>query len=155
MGVFPPAWYDDAMAKRKLTVEAVVTNRSGEVLLVRTGSRGDWELPGGKVKKHESLPDAAAREVFEECGIRIDVRRLIGVYFIRSEITHDFVFAAVAKTSGRKLQPAPPETVECRFFAPDQLPEQIAPFTVDRINDARSEATPILPVDLKTRDWLG
>lgn len=31
-----------------------------------------WELPGGKQDGNETIVQAAAREVFEECGLRVD-----------------------------------------------------------------------------------
>ena len=50
--------------KRRMTGEAVIFDSRSHVLLVKQGQKGrGWELPGGKVKKRESLPDAVVREV--------------------------------------------------------------------------------------------
>ncbi len=34
----------------------------------------DWGLPGGKVERHETLPEAARNELSEETGVLLDHR---------------------------------------------------------------------------------
>lgn len=57
--------------------------RGDRVLLIRRGTpplAGAWSLPGGLADPGESLAGAAAREVAEECGIRIRVVDLITLF---------------------------------------------------------------------------
>lgn len=54
-------------------VGAVVTDDRGRVLLVREDGR--WLAPGGEVESGESHRDALVREVREETGIEITVKR--------------------------------------------------------------------------------
>jgi 8-oxo-dGTP diphosphatase len=52
------------------------------VLIVRRGkapSVGVWTVPGGAVDLGETMREAAAREVREECGIEIDVGEVVGI----------------------------------------------------------------------------
>jgi 8-oxo-dGTP pyrophosphatase MutT (NUDIX family) len=145
------------MSKRRLTVEAVVIDAADRVLLVRQGrTRHDWELPGGKVRKHESLLEALHREVQEETQIHVVPQRLIGVYFIRdgSEVYHDFIFVCGAKADSSPPRPNPPEIAECGFFDLDQLPEPIGPFTRRQIAGARLAPSQLLPVNLEIGDWV-
>lgn len=51
-----------------------------KVLLTRRTDNGRWCLPGGRMEPGESAAEACAREVWEETGLRIRIRRLIGVY---------------------------------------------------------------------------
>lgn len=61
-----------------VAVSALVSNRSGKVLLMRHPIRG-WEFPGGQVEAGEDLVVALKREVAEETGITIAVKRLISI----------------------------------------------------------------------------
>jgi ADP-ribose pyrophosphatase YjhB (NUDIX family) len=74
----PPKEYPDAP---RAGVGAVILD--GErVLLVRRGrppSEGKWSIPGGLIHLGERHEDAVAREVEEECGLRVRVLGLCGV----------------------------------------------------------------------------
>lgn len=146
------------MKKRRLTVEAVVIDpQTQQVLLVRQGrTRHDWELPGGKVRKEESLLQGMVREVKEETAVAVVPRRLIGVFFIPdgTEVFHDFVFQAEPARTGGKPRPNPPEIVECGFFPLNDLPKPMRAFTVKRIREARNGTVLPLPVELAMEDWL-
>ena len=56
--------------------------RDDRVLLIRRGTppkQGAWSLPGGKQELGETVAAAAAREVWEETGIRITVADVVAV----------------------------------------------------------------------------
>jgi 8-oxo-dGTP diphosphatase len=57
-----------------------VTNAQGHVLLIKSPRYGDWEFPGGQVEESETIPHALEREVFEETGIVVEVKSLVGIY---------------------------------------------------------------------------
>ena len=62
-----------------VTVDGVITNDRGEVLLVKHRHKEYWFVPGGQVEIGESLPAALEREIMEETGITVKVDRLICV----------------------------------------------------------------------------
>ncbi|MBI1986995.1 MAG: NUDIX hydrolase [Nitrospinae bacterium] len=62
-------------------VGAVVL-KDGQILLIKRlhePGAGQWTFPGGAVELGEGLEEATLREVWEECGIRIAIRKLAGV----------------------------------------------------------------------------
>ena len=62
------------------SVNVVVENDRGEILLIRRSDNDNWALPGGAIDLGESMTQAAVREVKEETGIDCEVTGLIGIY---------------------------------------------------------------------------
>jgi 8-oxo-dGTP pyrophosphatase MutT (NUDIX family) len=51
-----------------------------KVLLTQRTDNGRWCLPGGAMEAGESAAEACEREVWEETGLQVRVKRLLGVY---------------------------------------------------------------------------
>jgi 8-oxo-dGTP diphosphatase len=69
-------------ASPRIVVWAGVLIRQDEsILLVRQGY-GDryWSLPGGMMEPGESIDHAAIREVQEETGLHVRIKRVVGLY---------------------------------------------------------------------------
>jgi ADP-ribose pyrophosphatase YjhB (NUDIX family) len=50
------------------------------MLLIRRTDNHRWAVPGGYMEPGESLSEACQREVREETGLAVEIRKLIGVY---------------------------------------------------------------------------
>lgn len=60
---------------------AVIFDEAREkVLLTQRADNGRWCLPGGQMESGESAAEACEREVWEETGLTVRVKRLAGVY---------------------------------------------------------------------------
>jgi len=68
--------YERALGIRP-SVSAVIFDRRGRLLLQQRSDGGQWGLPGGSIEIGESVTDAVRREVREETGLVVAVRRLM------------------------------------------------------------------------------
>lgn len=110
----------------------IIGNKQGEVLLQKR-PEGRWGLPGGLMELGESFEEVALREVKEEIGLELRNLQLLNVYSGREFYTKtpngdEFysvtaVFFADEIEGTLKLQPS--ETLEVRFFPPNNLPENM------------------------------
>jgi ADP-ribose pyrophosphatase YjhB (NUDIX family) len=66
--------------KIRLGCSAAIFDERGRILLTRRADNGQWCLPGGRMESGESVAEACEREVFEETGLNVRVKRLVGVY---------------------------------------------------------------------------
>lgn len=66
--------------KIRLGCSAAIFDERGRILLTRRADNGQWCLPGGRMESGESAAEACEREVFEETGLNVRVKRLVGVY---------------------------------------------------------------------------
>lgn len=64
----------------RLGCSAAIFDEQGRVFLTRRTDNGQWCLPGGRMESGESVAEACEREVLEETGLHVRVKRLVGVY---------------------------------------------------------------------------
>jgi 8-oxo-dGTP diphosphatase len=68
-------------SQRVQCVGAVITDETGRLLLILRGHEpglGLWSIPGGRIERGESDPEAVVREVLEETGLRVTCGPLLG-----------------------------------------------------------------------------
>lgn len=66
-------------------VDIIIENERQEIILGRRIGppqkfEGMWSLPGGRIKRGETVIEAAKRNAREEVGLEIEVIKLVGVY---------------------------------------------------------------------------
>jgi ADP-ribose pyrophosphatase YjhB (NUDIX family) len=129
---------------RTIGVRALLLDRDGRVALVRHTYADHWYLPGGGVKKGESIADALMRELTEEVAIADAViERVLGVYHSRGEGKDDHIVIFVVRTaaSGILDRADRREIEQAGWFTLDDLPEATSPATRRRIAEYRRGAT--------------
>ncbi len=107
----------------------VLVEDDGRVVLVRRGVAprvGYWGLPSGFAEYDETIEETAIRECREETGLEVELDDLLGVYSFTSDVHGRGVLIIYsAHVVGGELK-AGDDALEVRFFAPDELPEEIA-----------------------------
>ena len=123
-------------------VKVMLFNGAGDLLLIRNtyGNSNLFVLPGGGIGRRETPEAAAIREVDEELGVRADDLQLIATYRSGAEGKRDTVHLFRARTEG-SVSPDPIELEEARFFPPGDLPRNVSPATLRRIQELRGERT--------------
>jgi ADP-ribose pyrophosphatase YjhB (NUDIX family) len=113
-------------ATPKVDVRAAVF-REGKILMVREAMDGLWTIPGGWSDVNDSPREAAEREVWEESGFRVAVKKLAAVYD-RAKHPHEpplpfhvYKMIFVCEIISGEATPSR-ETPEVGFFALDALP---------------------------------
>ncbi len=76
--------YGDRIAKTaqiRTGCAAIVFDDSRQkILLTKRSDNGRWCLPGGGIDPGESAIEACEREMIEETGLQVQVKRLTGIY---------------------------------------------------------------------------
>ncbi len=99
--------------------ECVVVNDAGQVLLTLRDDFRIWVPPGGHLESGETPAEAALRETEEECGVKVEIVRLAGVYVRPRSGRINFTYLA------RPLNGTPGgsrEVVKSAYFDRDRLP---------------------------------
>lgn len=119
-------------------VKAMVFNPAGALLLIRnTYGRSDlFVLPGGGIDRGEAPIDAAAREVLEETGMRIEQVRALSTYQSGAEGRRDTIHLFTALSTDAPVADGV-EVEEARFFPLDALPGNVSAATMRRIAEYR------------------
>ncbi|PBQ09415.1 NUDIX hydrolase N-terminal domain-containing protein [Pseudomonas syringae] len=117
---------DTGYATPKMDIRAAVFD--GErILLVKEIEDGLWSLPGGWADINHSPGEVAAKEVFEESGLRVRPRKLVAFTDRRLHphppmLLHVYKAFFLCELLGGKLRPSL-ETPDARFFDEHHLPE--------------------------------
>ena len=111
----------------------LLENEKGELLLQRRSDNGQWCIPGGALEPHETYVEAVQREVFEEVGIRVPKPELFGLYsgedrvitYPNEDVFYSLSVIFRADAYEGTISNDDSEVMEHRFFARDEIPEDL------------------------------
>ena len=133
-------YYDDPEAPKANSlvpsVNVVVVNDAGEILMIRRTDNDNWAVPGGAIDLGESVAQAAVRETREESGIECEITGVVGIYsdpkhvilYTRNgEVRQEFSIVLTARPLSGQPTPSS-ESSEVRWIPVHNVPE----YTMDR-----------------------
>jgi 8-oxo-dGTP diphosphatase len=126
------AFYESLPSKR-MGAGCVFFNIDGKVLLVKPTYKDGWEIPGGAVEGNESPKSSCEREVLEEMGLEVSVKRLLIVdYNSYPQETHKteslmFIFdgGVLSDNELAAINLSEDEISGWQFFSIDHLPKEM------------------------------
>lgn len=133
-------YYDDPSAPKANSlvpsVNVVVVNEVGEILLIRRTDNDNWAVPGGAIDLGESVGQAAVRETLEESGVECEITGIVGIYSdpkhvilytSNGEVRQEFSIVLTARPMSGQPTPSS-ESSEVRWVPVSAVPE----YTMDR-----------------------
>lgn len=117
-------------------VAEIIRNEFGEILFQNKGNEEKWSLPAGAIELGEAPAEALIREVWEETGLCVTPKKLLGV-FGGKEFRYQYpnghkveynVFLFECEVQSGELNPIDDETFELRYFNFNEMPELALPY---------------------------
>jgi 8-oxo-dGTP pyrophosphatase MutT (NUDIX family) len=118
--------------------QVLVVDSADRVLFQRSRDSGLWELPAGAAEPGDSFRTTAARELFEETGLQVEVEDLVPfaslseadlhtLTYPNGDVLQCFALCFEARRWSGSLVVAADEVLEARFFS--QPPAELHPPT--------------------------
>jgi ADP-ribose pyrophosphatase YjhB (NUDIX family) len=133
-------YYDDPSAPKANSlvpsVNVVVVNDAGDILMIRRTDNDNWAVPGGAIDLGESVAQAAVRETLEESGMECEINGVVGIYSdpkhvllytSNGEVRQEFSIVLTARPLSGEPTPSS-ESSEVRWVPVSEVRE----YTMDR-----------------------
>lgn len=119
-----------------VVVGGLIINIEGKVLLCKSYKWNNlWTIPGGHIEYGESIEEAIKREVKEEVGLDIDLKKILWFNYILNKKyffkkRHFVALECLCSTNSNKVQIDNNEMQDYNWFEPkDALKEETDPYT--------------------------
>jgi len=123
---------EDILNRGHIGVAVIVCQRNGEFVFVRHRKLpNQWMTVGGKVEGREGILEAVVREVKEETGLEVEVKRLLLIALVR-RVKILFLKFLAFETGGTLSPEDEEEVIEARAFKKGEMPKENLRFEEDK-----------------------
>ncbi|MGE6961834.1 NUDIX hydrolase [Bacillus thuringiensis] len=118
------------------SVAAVIKNEQGEILFQYPGGEY-WSLPAGAIEPGETPEEAVIREVWEETGLKVQVKKQKGVfggeefrytYANGDKVEYIVVVVFECEVTSGKLKSIDGESLKLQYFSFSEKPTLALPY---------------------------
>ncbi len=107
----------------KIVVGGVI-KKDDKYLLVQEAQehcRGKWNIPAGKLNNNETIIEGAKREIFEECGLIVDITGIVNIS--NRVMENDQFLGLIFSTEiiGGEIKYNPNEILDVKWFTYDEI----------------------------------
>ena len=131
-----------------------IIEQEGKYLLIqeaREDIHGKWNLPAGQLDPGETVSEAAKREIYEECGFRVELTGVcqIGSWKLVDNIAIGIIFST--KIVGGEINFNPDEIMDTKWFTYDEILAmrselRSADFLIGAVDNLRNHK--VAPIDI-------
>ncbi|MFE7594581.1 NUDIX domain-containing protein [Kitasatospora sp. NPDC057512] len=118
-------------ARKRVSADVILRDRNGRILTVNPTYKEGWDLPGGMAEANEPPDEAAVRELREELGLDITIRRLLVVDWVAPHGPWDdqiaFIFDAgtLSPDQAARVRPHDDELSEAVFLPVSEVANRL------------------------------
>jgi 8-oxo-dGTP pyrophosphatase MutT (NUDIX family) len=124
----------DIPKKDQSVAGIIFRNGFSEVLLIKRRDVPVWVLPGGGIEEGENLAEAIIREMIEETGFYVKIKRKVAEFHPINKLTQLTHLYECEITGGSATTGS--ETSDIQFFSIEALPKLMPPPYQEWIRDA-------------------
>ncbi|MCA9388883.1 NUDIX hydrolase [Candidatus Berkelbacteria bacterium] len=110
--------------KRINLAGCIITDDQGRLLLIHRQANDEWELPGGRLDQDEPADIGAARQMFEELGIDVEIKTQMGsTEFNQNGQSYNFSWFKADLIEGQPQPRLQSEADSLRYFSKKEVLE--------------------------------
>ncbi|MCH9630374.1 MAG: RNA pyrophosphohydrolase [Chlamydiia bacterium] len=133
--LFPLGKFGSYMDRSQESVSVVIFKDDyKKILLIKREDVPVWALPGGGIEENETTETTAVREVEEETGLKVKIKRKVGEFHPKNRLTKlTHLYECTVESGSLSLSD---ETIDIKYFDVSSLPNLMPPPYQEWIYDA-------------------